>query len=77
MRAVLCGGEQCVCRGWLGTSTKYAELYAMNVNLALRGTPWMLEKQQLIRSWSEVLHAIKKSLLASIDVSAIGELKVC
>jgi hypothetical protein len=32
-RPVWC--EQCVCRGWLGTSTKYAELYAMNANLAL------------------------------------------
>ena len=37
----------------------------------------MLEKQQLIRSRSEVLHDIKKRLLASIDVSAIGELKAC
>jgi hypothetical protein len=37
----------------------------------------MLEKQQLIRSRSEVLHNIKESLLASIDVSAIDELKVC
>jgi hypothetical protein len=36
----------------------------------------MLEKQQLIRSRSEVLDDIKKSRLASIDVSAIGELKV-
>ena len=36
----------------------------------------MLEKQTLIRSRSEVLDDIKKSLLASIDVSAIGELKV-
>ena len=74
-RPVWC--EQCVCRGWLGASTKYAELYVTNANLALRGIPWMLEKQQLIRSRSEVLHNIKESLLASIDVSAIDELKVC
>ena len=74
-RPVWC--EQCVCRGWLDASTKYAELYVTNANLALRGIPWMLEKQQLIRSRSEVLHNIKESLLASIDVSAIDELKVC